>query len=332
MLDQLHIGHQGVNAMKANAKRGFFCPRMSAQIQNRRDQCKRCNEIAPSNRNDINFPVYPFQHTVADLFHMVGRMYIVYADRFFRWTEVAATKPDASASTIITILRQYFTSFGVPEEISTDGGPPFNSHDVNTFLQSWNVSHRTSSVGYPQSNGRAEAAVKITKRIFTTNVSPSGSLDTDEVSKFLLLYQNTHAPDMGVSPAEHLFGRYTQFIENKQTSPLWELHVGDPVSLQNQTGNQSLRWQKTGIVAEALPHQQYRVVVDGSRRTTLRNLPECRQTDIVEPSPPLTDTPNETVNVNPSATNPVPDSADIQHNDTEQHGAPPTNCWWNSSS
>ena len=37
------------------------------------------------------------------------------------------------------------------------------------------------------------------------------------------------------------------------------------------TGNHSSRWDKTGLVVEALPHRHYRVRIDGSRRLTLRN-------------------------------------------------------------
>ena len=46
------------------------------------------------------------------------------------------------------------------------------------------------------------------KRMLTTNISPSGSLDTDAAAKALLLHRNTPPPDMGVSPAELLFGRH----------------------------------------------------------------------------------------------------------------------------
>ena len=305
LLEELHIGHQGVTSMRENAKRRFFWPQMSSQIQNFRNQCARCNHTAPSNRKDApevpDPPSYPFQQTVTDLFHMAGRLYIVYADRFSGWPEVASTKPDATASTVNTILRRYFTNFGVPEELSSDGGPPFTSHEFENFLKSWNVSHRVSSVGYAQSNGRAEAAVKTVKRILTTNISQSGSLDTDNVAKALLLYRNTPSPDMGVSPSELLFGRnirdhlpapkrfrkewieladirentfakrHQQTYGSTQQRQLPSLKVGDTVSIQNQTGNEPLRWEKTGIVSESLPHRQYRVIVDGSRRTTLRN-------------------------------------------------------------
>ena len=139
------------------------------------------------------------------------------------------------------------------------------------------------------------------KRILTTNVSPSGTLDTDEVVKALLLHRNPPVADMGLSPAELLFGRpindhlprptqyrqqwqthaqirenaahkrYNSYITRQQTNPLQPLKVGDSVAIQNQTGNHPLKWQKTGTIAEALPHKQYTVVVDGSRKATLRN-------------------------------------------------------------
>ena len=49
------------------------------------------------------------------------------------------------------------------------------------------------------------------------------------------------------------------------------LSVGDPVQIQNQSGNRPNKWYNTGIVSECLPNRQYSVVVDGSRRVTLRN-------------------------------------------------------------
>lgn len=65
--------------------------------------------------------------------------------------------------------------------------------------------------------------------------------------------------------------RYQQSCETKPQKQLSILDVGDVVSIQDQTGNNPLCWEKTKIIAESLPHRQYRVVVDGSRRTTLRN-------------------------------------------------------------
>ena len=133
---------------------------------------------------------------------MSGATYLIYADRYTGWTEVSITK-NANTKTVSDILRRYFTTFGVPEEVSSDGGPPYNSHDFDTFLRSWGIKHRSSSAYFAQSNGRAESAVKSMKRILTTNISPSGSLNTDAASKTLLLHRNTPPQDI----AELLSGR-----------------------------------------------------------------------------------------------------------------------------
>ena len=52
---------------------------------------------------------------------------------------------------------------------------------------------------------------------------------------------------------------------------LEQLKIGDCVQIQNQTGNYPNKWFSTGIITGVLPHRQYHVVVDGSRRISLRN-------------------------------------------------------------
>ena len=49
------------------------------------------------------------------------------------------------------------------------------------------------------------------------------------------------------------------------------LEVGYIVSVQNQTGPRAKKWDKTGIVVETRPNDQYRVKIDGTGQITLRN-------------------------------------------------------------
>ena len=58
---------------------------------------------------------------------------------------------------------------------------------------------------------------------------------------------------------------------NEHSKDLPPLSVGNSVLIQNQLGNHPKRWEKRGTVVEVLPHRQYKVRVDGSRRITLRN-------------------------------------------------------------
>ena len=128
LLNELHLSHQGVSTMKSNARQQFYWPRMNNDI-NIRENSQRCNQTAPSLPKERPIPTeqpdFPFQKTVMDLFHMVGHLYLIYADRFSGWTEVASSNV-SNAKAICSTLRSYFATFGVPTEISTDGGPPFN--------------------------------------------------------------------------------------------------------------------------------------------------------------------------------------------------------------
>ena len=78
---------------------------------------------------------------------------------------------------------------------------------MRTFFRKWWVSTRVSSAHYPQSNGRAEAAVKTTKRVLRGNIGANGSLDNDKASLALLQYLNTPLWDIDKSPAQLATGR-----------------------------------------------------------------------------------------------------------------------------
>ena len=102
----------------------------------------------------------------------------------------------------------YFATFGVPEDLSSDGGPPFDARDYIAFLRRCNIKRRLSSAYYLESNGRAEAGVETTKRILLGNVNPvTGKLDKDITVKPLLTHRNTPSQQTGISPAVALFGR-----------------------------------------------------------------------------------------------------------------------------
>ena len=104
-------------------------------------------------------------------------------------------------------FRRVFATFGVPREISSDGGPEFTAAESLTFYRRWGSHHRLSSAYNPQSNGRAEVAVKSMKRLLEKNIGPDGNLNSDKVVRALLQVRNTPDRHCKLSPAEILFGR-----------------------------------------------------------------------------------------------------------------------------
>ena len=81
------------------------------------------------------------------------------------------------------IFRDLFIAYGVSEVLRSDRGPQFMAENFQQFLKLWGVKHRLSSVSYPQSNGRAEAAVKSAKHINHNNILADGSLNSKKAAR-----------------------------------------------------------------------------------------------------------------------------------------------------
>ena len=305
VLNTLHSAHQGVSSMTSRARGSVYWPGIDADIRNKRYTCQRCNEMTPSHSKEPLIPspspLYPYQMICLDYFELGHHVYLICVDRFSGWIIIHHYPKGATARQLISSCRLIFTSYGVAEEAGTDGGPQFKSHEFKEFLNHWGVKHRLSSAHYPQSNGRAELAVKAAKRIIRDNTLPNGSLDSDKMARALLQHRNTPLADLGMSPAqlllhrsirdhiptnpahyelhkdwilsaderEQLYARRDQEIQtsyNATAHPIAPLATQTPVMIQTKG-----KWNKSGRIVEVLPHRQYRVRVDGSGRVTLRN-------------------------------------------------------------
>ena len=164
-------------------------------------------------------PEYPWQLAVLDYFELTGCYYLVIADRYTGWPELY--RQNGKAITLTKTCRNLFAQFGIPEEIASDGGGPLSSYEWSQFLKQWAIRWRKSSANFPQSNGRAEPAIKSCKRMLRNNTGADGSLDTAKVTKALLQYRNTPIAGIGMSPAYMMFGR--QLRDALPSSPMtWE--------------------------------------------------------------------------------------------------------------
>ena len=214
VLDGLHSAHQGVSAMKARARRCVYWPGLSAAIVNRRNNCRRCDTIAPSQSPEplcvTPDPDYPFQQVATDFCQVGSSKFLIYVDRYTGWVSISSISntQQANAAFVEAEFRKWFAIYGVPEHMTYDGGPPFGSASLDRFLNHWGVDTTwTSSAHFAQSNGRAELAVKAAKRMIYDNVSPDGSLNTDRFVRALLQHRNTPLQGIDRSPAELLYGR-----------------------------------------------------------------------------------------------------------------------------
>ena len=100
-----------------------------------------------------------------DLFSFNGETFVVVVDYYSNYIEVEKLKSTASRP-VIQALKVTFGHHGIPDKLVSDNdGPAFASDKFKRFAKEWEFSHITTSPHYPQSNGKAESAVKICKTL-----------------------------------------------------------------------------------------------------------------------------------------------------------------------
>ena len=100
-----------------------------------------------------------------DLFDAIGKKWLVMVDRYSGYAWLAELNRTCTAK-LTGQLTSWFTEYGWPNVIRTDGGPQFRTEFQN-FCKSYNCKHELASAHNPESNGLAEAAVKNLKSLDT---------------------------------------------------------------------------------------------------------------------------------------------------------------------
>ena len=78
--------------------------------------------------------------------------------------------PSTTFQRTITVLRDLFSSYGLPEEVVSDNGPQFVSHDFSNCMKMNGIKHTLTPPYHPASNGAAERSVQILKQAFRKQV------------------------------------------------------------------------------------------------------------------------------------------------------------------
>ncbi|XP_054279111.1 uncharacterized protein K02A2.6-like [Macrosteles quadrilineatus] len=203
MLKRIHVGHLGITKCRLRASNSLWWPGISREIAKMVESCPQCIQHR-KNKNEplipAEFPSRPWQIAAMDLFKLSGQWFIVLTDCYSRYFEIATLR-SLTSHQVIEKCKSVFSRHGIPEEIRTDSGTQFTMRQGSEFQQfskDYNFKLKTSSPHFHQSNGAAEAAVKVAKCILKKN--------KEDPYLALLSYRNTPISN-GFSPAQLLMGR-----------------------------------------------------------------------------------------------------------------------------
>ena len=124
-------------------------------------------------------PTRPLKKNFSDYFNYAVRHFLIDGNKLSDWSDVFGTPAGSAvtdANALLRLFRLYFATFGVPEEISSDGIPEFTAFVTQDFMHKWNIKHCFFSAYFPQFN---EFAVKAANKLLMSNISPNGNFNND---------------------------------------------------------------------------------------------------------------------------------------------------------
>lgn len=344
MLEMLHESHQGLHKCRARAQMSLWWPGLSRDLKDYVEKCRECRKHRPVQRNEplrpTELPERPWQKLGADLLHYDGKDYLVVIDYYSRWLELVRLH-SLSSATVIKKFQQIFATHGIPDVLMSDNGTQFQCTEFHNFAKTYDFTQMFSSPVFPQSNGEAEAGVKIAKKI----------LRQPNTEVALLNYRATPHSSTGVSPAKALMGRelktklpilaknlingpssdadvrnadaktkiaYKNSYDRRHgTMPLPPLQTGDPVLIRTDA---EPTWQNEGRIITADP--QNRTYLVNSPSGVLRRNRKHLQKLPAEQSNPPPETPQKDASMTRIPTTQSNTSPSKQQKNREQHPSP----------
>ena len=132
-------------------------------------------------------------------------MALVFWDQYARYPVVEFTS-STSADYVIPLFTRVFNTYGIPEEIKSDNGPPFNGSKFANFAQEQGFRHRKVTPGWAEANSDVERFMQTLKKSARTS-KLEGKAIWEGVQRTVGSYRATPHPATNESPDMLMFGR-----------------------------------------------------------------------------------------------------------------------------
>ena len=243
MLKQIHRSHIGIEGCLRRAREVLYWPLMNSEVKDFVSKCSICQSYkADQCREELQpypIPSRPWSMLGADFFDLGQQQFFLLVDYWSGFFEVQEVKV-ATSSSVIAVCKVQFARHGRPDVLITDSGTQFTSSAFSAFVKEWQFEHRTSSPRYPQSNGRAENAVKTCKSLMK-----KAKADGQDPLLALLDWRNTPTEGLGTSPVQRLMGRRTRtFLPTHETLLRQPSHLDTAIKLAERKAKQAQQYNK----------------------------------------------------------------------------------------
>ena len=163
-------------------------------LENLAKACSSCQRNkhapAPAPLHPWTWPTKPWQRIHMDFAGpFMGTSFLVIVDAHSKWPEVFEMSSTSTSKTI-TVLRQLFAKYGLPEQVVSDNGPQFTSEEFRHFVKDNGIKHIRCAPYHPASNGAVERFNQTFKQALRAREKDGRPL-THRLEDFLLTYRST---------------------------------------------------------------------------------------------------------------------------------------------
>jgi IS30 family transposase len=181
--DGVFGGHNAAHKTHLKISTSYFWPKMRQDIERHLSYCLRCQQRKKSTNKRTPLAPLPILECPnlrihADLFGPMittdsnKKFVLCITDAFTKYVVVTAIASKDAERVADTIYRDWFSKYGIPAQIHTDGGKEFVNKLSEELFQLLNVCHTKTSSAHPQCNAQVEVFNKAVSAIICGRYNP----------------------------------------------------------------------------------------------------------------------------------------------------------------
>ena len=245
-----HEGHQEVTKTKKLLRTKIWFPKLDSFVEKFIDECPACRINHPKTNYEplkmSMMPNAPFEEVSVDFYGPTpsNTELLVLIDDYSRFV-IVKELPNVKVDTVIPVIHEIVSTFGIPRILKSDNGPTFISKEFERMCEFFGIKHRLTTPYWPRANGEVERFMRNINKVMR-NAAVVNECWQKELNLFLGAYRATPHSSTGVAPAELIFKfnntqRLAQVCEDRQ----FERTKIDEIALENDR-NAKLNIKKYG--------------------------------------------------------------------------------------
>lgn len=240
-----HEGHQGIVKTKQMLREKVYFPGIDQLVEK---TCKSCIPCLAATDKTTHEPLQ-MSPLPSGIFEEIsldfcgpfpnGQYFCVVVDEYSRYPIVKVVN-SINAKTILPILDEIMSEYGIPRVVKTDNGPPMNGKQFEKFAEYFGFQHRKITPLWPQANAECERMMKnLVKTARAANID--GIPLKQGINAFLRNYRATPHTTTKQTPYELFFGRqmYTKLPNLPSKANKLAKHLN--TKFNDQKGKQQMK-------------------------------------------------------------------------------------------